>query len=95
MFRRPVQNQAAILSFLVLTAHDDLQRLVWYGRCSAFAWSQGAPGTKLTRFGRNSLPFEATGKVMMSDGVWKVDEFIWQMDAIVLWARFEGRWLRG
>ena len=43
----------------------------------------------------NSLPFNATGEVIESDGVWRVYEFTWQMDAILFWARFEGRWLRG
>jgi hypothetical protein len=27
--------------------------------------------------------------------VWKVYEFAWQMDAILFWDRFKGRWLRG
>jgi len=26
--------------------------------------------------------------------VWKAYEFTWQMDAILFWERFEGRWLR-
>ncbi|HJU03857.1 MAG TPA: hypothetical protein VJ692_01805 [Nitrospiraceae bacterium] len=43
----------------------------------------------------NSLPFNATGEVIESDGVWRVYEFTWQMDAILFWDRFEGRWLRG
>ena len=43
----------------------------------------------------NSLPFNATGEVIQSDGVWRVYEFTWQMDAILFWDRFEGRWLRG
>ena len=43
----------------------------------------------------NSLPFNATGEVIESGGVWRVYEFTWQMDAILFWARFEGRWLRG
>ena len=43
----------------------------------------------------NSLPFNATGEVIQKDGVWRVHEFTWQMDAIVFWDRFEGRWLRG
>ncbi|WP_249156067.1 hypothetical protein [Bradyrhizobium japonicum] len=43
----------------------------------------------------NSLPFNATGEVIKNDGVWKVYEFTWQMDAILFWDRFEGRWLRG
>jgi hypothetical protein len=30
-----------------------------------------------------------------NDGVRKVYEFTWQMDAILLWDRFQGRWLRG
>ncbi len=43
----------------------------------------------------NSLPFNATGEVIENGGVWRVHEFTWQMDAILFWARFEGRWLRG
>jgi hypothetical protein len=43
----------------------------------------------------NSLPFNATGEVIENGGVWRVYEFTWQMDAILFWARFEGRWLRG
>jgi hypothetical protein len=43
----------------------------------------------------NSLPFNSTGETVQSDGVWKVYEFTWQMDAILFWDRFEGRWLRG
>jgi hypothetical protein len=43
----------------------------------------------------NSLPFNATGEVIENDGVWRVYEFAWQMDAILFWERFEGRWLRG
>jgi len=43
----------------------------------------------------NSLPFNGTGEVIQNDGVWRVYEFTWQMDAILFWARFEGCWLRG
>jgi len=43
----------------------------------------------------NSLPFNATGEVIENDGIWRVYEFAWQMDAILFWDRFEGRWLRG
>jgi len=43
----------------------------------------------------NSLPFNATGEVIENDGQWRVYEFTWQMDAILFWDRFEGRWLRG
>jgi len=43
----------------------------------------------------NSLPHNATGEVIQNDGVWRVYEFAWQMDAILFWDRFEGRWLRG
>jgi hypothetical protein len=35
------------------------------------------------------------GDVIQKDGVWRVHEFTWQMDAILFWDRFEGRWLRG
>ena len=43
----------------------------------------------------NSLPFNATGEVIQNDGVWRLYEYTWQMDAILIWQRFEGRWLRG
>ncbi|MET4751194.1 hypothetical protein [Bradyrhizobium sp. RT11b] len=50
---------------------------------------------KFTRFCRlRGLAFNATGQDIKNDGVWKVFEFTWQMDAILLWARFEGRSLR-
>jgi hypothetical protein len=43
----------------------------------------------------NSLPFNATGEAIRDDGTWRVYEFTWQMDAILFWDRFKGRWLRG
>ena len=43
----------------------------------------------------NSPPFNSTGEVIQGDGVWRVYEFTWQMDAILFWDRFSGRWLRG
>ncbi|MGZ5871794.1 MAG: hypothetical protein ACXWKP_06735 [Bradyrhizobium sp.] len=43
----------------------------------------------------NSQPFNSTGETIQNDGVWKVYEFTWQMDAILFWDRFKGRWLRG
>jgi hypothetical protein len=43
----------------------------------------------------NSLPFNSTGETIQNDGVWNVYEFNWQMDAILFWDRFKGRWLRG
>jgi hypothetical protein len=43
----------------------------------------------------NSLPFNATGEVIENHGIWRVYQFTWQIDAILFWARFEGRWLRG
>jgi hypothetical protein len=62
------------------------------GRCSAFASSQGARRDEIYSLCRlNSLPFNATGEVIMNDGVWKAYEFTWQMDSILLWARLEGR----
>ncbi len=42
----------------------------------------------------NSLPFNATGEVIQREGTWRVHEFTWQMDAILFWERFKGRWLR-
>jgi hypothetical protein len=43
----------------------------------------------------NSIPFNATGEKIRDGGLWCVYEFTWQMDAIMFWDRFEGRWLRG
>jgi hypothetical protein len=43
----------------------------------------------------NSLPFNSTGEKIQRDGTWCVFEFAWQMDAILFWHRFQGRWLRG
>jgi hypothetical protein len=43
----------------------------------------------------NGLPVHATVEVIQEDGSWRVLEFAWQMDAILFWDRFEGRWLRG
>ncbi len=43
----------------------------------------------------NSLPLNATGEIIRDGGTWRVHEFAWQMDAILFWDRFKGRWLRG
>jgi hypothetical protein len=43
----------------------------------------------------NSIPFNATGEKIHDGGMWRVYEFAIQMDAILFWDRFEGRWLRG
>jgi hypothetical protein len=43
----------------------------------------------------NSIPFNATGEKIQHDGCWCVYEFTWQLDAILFWSRFQGRWLRG
>jgi hypothetical protein len=43
----------------------------------------------------NGVPFNATGETIQQDGLWCVYEFTWQMDAILFWDRFQGRWLRG
>jgi hypothetical protein len=43
----------------------------------------------------NSLPFNQTGEKIQRDGTWCVYEFASQMDAILFWRRFQGRWLRG
>jgi len=43
----------------------------------------------------NSIPFDPTGERIDRDGHWIVYEFAVQLDAILFWDRFEGRWLRG
>jgi hypothetical protein len=41
------------------------------------------------------MPFNATGEKIRNGGPWHVFEFTWQLDAILFWNRFEGRWLHG
>ena len=43
----------------------------------------------------NSIPLNATGEKISDGSLWCVYEFAWQMDAILFWDRFNGRWLRG
>jgi hypothetical protein len=43
----------------------------------------------------NHIPFNATGEKISGGGTWCVYEFAWQLDAILFWDRFEGRWLLG
>jgi hypothetical protein len=71
-----------------LVRRSPLSRL----RICTFA-STGVRSTGCAR--SNRLPFNATGEVIQNDGVWRVYEFTWQMDAILFWDRFQGRWLRG
>lgn len=49
--------------------------------------------TTLCRF--NGIPFDATGERIGRDGLWCVYEFAVQLDAMMFWDQFEGRWLRG
>lgn len=56
------------------------------GLCSAFASSQRVRWDKIYALCRvKSLPFNAAGEVIKNDAVWKVYEFTWLMDAILLW----------
>ncbi|HEY3794778.1 MAG TPA: hypothetical protein VGM09_23395 [Bradyrhizobium sp.] len=43
----------------------------------------------------NGIPFDATGEKIERDGLWCVYEFGQQLDAMMFWDRFQGRWLRG
>jgi hypothetical protein len=36
-----------------------------------------------------------SSKKIRDGGLWHVHEFAWQMDAILFWDRFRGRWLLG
>jgi hypothetical protein len=40
-------------------------------------------------------PRNPTGEIIKREGTWRVYEFAHQMDAILFWHRFQGRWLRG
>jgi len=42
----------------------------------------------------NGIPFDPTGERIIRDGSWCVYEFSRQVDALMFWDRFEGRWLR-
>jgi hypothetical protein len=43
----------------------------------------------------NCIPFDPTGEKIRGDGLWCVHEFGQQLDAMMFWDRFQGRWLRG
>ena len=43
----------------------------------------------------NGVPFDSTGEKIQRDGLWCVYEFGQQLDAMMAWDRFQGRWLRG
>jgi hypothetical protein len=42
----------------------------------------------------NGIPFDATGERIARDGLWCIYEFANQLDAMMFWNEFEGRWLR-
>lgn len=43
----------------------------------------------------NGLPFEATGERIRGTSSWCIFQFANQEDAMMFWARFEGKWLIG
>lgn len=43
----------------------------------------------------NGIPFDSTGEKIKRDGLWCVYEFGQQLDAMMVWDRFKGRWLLG
>lgn len=43
----------------------------------------------------NGIPFDTTGERIEWGGTWCVYEFAWQLDAMMFWDQFEGRWLQG
>lgn len=47
----------------------------------------------LCRF--NGVSIDATGEKIRRDGLWCVYEFGQQLDAMMAWDRFQGRWLIG
>jgi hypothetical protein len=42
----------------------------------------------------NAIPFDPTGQRINRDGHWCVYEFARQIDAMMFWNRFNGRWIR-
>jgi hypothetical protein len=43
----------------------------------------------------NGIPLNATGEKIQHGGLWCVYEFAEQMEAMMFWDQFNGRWLRG
>lgn len=43
----------------------------------------------------NRIPFDPTGEKIQERGIWCVYEFEVQLDAMMFWDQFGGRWLRG
>lgn len=43
----------------------------------------------------NGIPLNPTGERIERSGLWRVYEFRWQVEAMMFWDRFDGRWLRG
>ena len=43
----------------------------------------------------NGIPFDATGEKIRRDGLWCVYQFGQQLDAMMAWDRFKGRWMLG
>jgi hypothetical protein len=43
----------------------------------------------------NGIPFRPTGERIDDGGSWRVFDFTWQIDAMLFWNHFHGRWLRG
>ncbi len=43
----------------------------------------------------NGIPFDATGEKIRREGLWCVYQFGQQLDAMMAWDRFKGRWLLG
>jgi len=43
----------------------------------------------------NGIPFDATGEQIRREGLWCVYQFAQQLDAMMAWDRFKGRWLLG
>ena len=51
--------------------------------------------TSLISIGDLAIPFDPTGEKIKRDGSWCVHQFGQQLDAMMFWDRFQGRWLRG
>lgn len=86
-----------------------MQRRGFYERGSGVRWHHSRPYhvaleeqyirshwaeiDELCKF--NSIPNRPTGEHIRDGALWCVYEFTFQLDAILFWDRFDGRWLRG
>lgn len=86
-----------------------MQRHGFYPRGGGPRWKPGRPyhvaledtyirtnwGTIEALCKLNGIPMHSTGEKIQDGGLWVVHEFQWQINAMMVWSEFAGRWLLG